>query len=623
MLADERPGQEREQEFHYEGGLREFVGLRAKHHKEFHSIHEQMFYFRKERDGVVVEIAMQWCQGYNESIRCYTNNIPQRDGGTHLTGFRAALTRVLKSYILEMSSQRAKKSGGAVSGEDVREGLLAVLAVKVPDPKFSSQTKDKLVSSEVRPIVEELFAEELGTFLQERPRDAQVVCEKVLAAASARQAARQARESARRKSAFDSGGLPGKLADCQERDPSRSEIYLVEGDSAGGSAKQGRDRSFQAILPLRGKILNVEKARVDKALNSQVIQDLVLALGVNLFDKGEEADDNGGDGAAPEANGDAAEGGKKVPKGLRYHRIIIMTDADSDGAHIATLLLTFFFRRLPELIAADCVYLALPPLYKAKAGNVERYLQDEEQMAEFIAEIALKDAAYRAKGAKKDDGRLGALARKLQGSERLVTRLSNASVSNRFDRAVLEALMRISEPLVVDSKKAAQQACKAIAEASGSKVRAEPVAHGGAFDLVCRMTVFGREVDAGTLTPQFLSSHDYDLLCDTAGLAREIGPGRATSGKDSLEFDDPADAVAWLMDRARRSVSVQRYKGLGEMNPEQLWETTMNPATRRLVKVKVEDEDDAEDLFSDLMGEDVQPRKKFISEQALLAELDL
>ena len=610
-IIDERGETPRKEEFHYVGGLREFIEQRAAIHKEYQAIHEKMFYCHKERDGIIVEIAMQWGSGYVENIRCFTNNIPQRDGGAHLTGLRAALTRVLKGYMAEMSKNtKVKKAAPDISGEDIREGLLCVLAVKVPDPKFSSQTKDKLVSSEVRPVVEEAFAEELNIFLQERPRDAQAICDKVIDAAAARQAARQARDSARRKSAFDSGGLPGKLADCQEKDPAKSELYLVEGDSAGGSAKQGRDRSFQAILPLRGKILNIEKARLDKMVKSKVIQDLIQALGVQLFDKKTDEDD-------------AQDGAEDAfMRTLRYHRIIIMTDADVDGAHIATLLLTFFYRRLQELVNRGFVYLALPPLYKAKIGKVEKYLQDDDELNDFLVEQALKKATYTPQGSNKEAKDFPRLVKQMRRAEQVIDKHAN-NPAHALDKELLRAMLHVPE-LKLDSKTAAEDARVRLMAAAGPDLWLKVVMHAGLPELDCYRRIHGQDRQAARLTQIFLESKDYAILRDTALLAQTIGGvGTVTAGDERLEVRGPFEATTWLMDRVRNALSIQRYKGLGEMNPEQLWETTMNPATRRLVRICVEDAQQASDLFADLMGEDVLPRKKFIAAGAREADISL
>ena len=611
-IVDERVDPPKKENFHYEGGLREFVEQRSASHKEFASIHEKMFYCHKVQDDITVEIAMQWGHGYVENIRCYTNNIPQRDGGTHLTGFRAALTRVVKNYMGEMSKvAKSKKALPEITGEDVREGLLCILAVKVPDPKFSSQTKDKLVSSEVRPVVEDVFSEQLGIFLQERPRDAQIICDKIIAAAGARQAARQARENARRKNAFDSGGLPGKLADCQEKDPAKSEIYLVEGDSAGGSAKQGRDRSFQAVLPLRGKIINVEKSRLDKIVQSKVIQDLFQALGVQLVEdkKDTEEDDE-----------------NIVPasvKSLRYHRIIIMTDADVDGAHIATLLLTVFFRRLPDLVKEGYVYLALPPLYKAKIGKKEQYLQDDRELKEFLSDYTLENSNFTAKKGKKSAELFAQYFRSLQQAELIITRLLS-NPNYELDEEVLEMLLEMPDAIILDSKKDAKASAERLMKTSKGKIKVEVNDNAGKFELKCYRKIYGTEKHVSTLTKEFVSTKDYDFLCDTAGKAKELGGGGVVEmNNDTLEVSSAKEAVEWLLDKVNKAVSIQRYKGLGEMNPQQLWETTMDPAIRRLVRIKVQDIDQASDLFTDLMGVDVLPRKEFISQGALQAEIDL
>ncbi len=622
VIVDEREEPARVSEYFYEGGLREFISQRAASNKEFGSIHEKMFYCRKERDGITVEIAMQWGHGYNEHIRCYTNNIPQQDGGTHLTGFRAALTRVVKNYMTEAATTaRLKKVAADVAGEDIREGLLCVLAVKVPEPKFSSQTKDKLVSSEVRPVVEDVFAEALNVFLQERPRDAQAICDKVSQASAARMAARQARESARRKSAFDSGGLPGKLADCQEKDPAKSEIYLVEGDSAGGSAKQGRDRHFQAVLPLRGKILNVQKSRLDKMVNSKVIQDLIQALGVQIFE--ERGGDDDGE-AADAANGEANGGGLPAElRALRYHRIIIMTDADVDGAHIATLLLTFFFRRLSSLVRHGLVYLALPPLYKVKAGKEESYLQDGAALEEFLSEHALKGAGYVQQGKKKPSDKFPILFRMLHRADAIIDKHSS-NIVERLDPGLLRLLLKVPDVLMLDSAKEAKASAKRLEAASEGELRVSVEGQDGARVLDCHRRVHGQERLAGRLTRQFLESPDYDKLIETAGLLRELaGDGTVSAGSDSIDVRGPEQAAEWLMARAQKDVVIQRYKGLGEMNPEQLWETTMDPGRRRLVRIEIEDAERADELFSDLMGEDVMPRKEFITNGALQAEIDL
>lgn len=610
-LIDERTDPPRSEVFHYAGGLREYIEMRADAHKEFRAIHEEMFYFSRPSKGIGVEVAMQWAHNYTENIRCYTNNVPQADGGSHLTGMRAALTRVIKNYLVAEFSKNTKnrKVLENVSGDDIREGLFCLLSVKVPDPKFSSQTKDKLVSSEVRPAVEDVFAEQLTMFLQERPRDAQVICKKILDAAAARQAARQARDSARRKNVFDSGGLPGKLADCQEKDPARSELYLVEGDSAGGSAKQGRDRAFQAILPLRGKILNVEKARLDKIVQSKVIQDVVQALGVPLVDSSREE----------EVDEDVFH------RALRYHRIIIMTDADVDGSHIATLLLTFFFRRMVSLVHSGFIYLAMPPLYKAKIGKTERYLQDDNELIGFLAEQALAESTYQSGNGGEKVGFARAFNMLVQ-AEQIITRYANNAAAP-LDEGVLRALLKINSPLELNDKANADSSVARLAEAvndNSLELRLVDAELSDGFEIECYRSVYGSARKTGRLRRRFLEGRDGDFLCDTAGEVRALGEtGKVSFGKEEIEVRGAVEAYNWLIERARNAVSIQRYKGLGEMNPEQLWETTMDPKRRRLIKVRINDETEAQDLFADLMGENVQPRKEFISQRALQAELSL
>ena len=606
-LSDERDDEPRTVSYHETDGLRGYIKHRAKSREDFRSIHEEMFYCHGERKGIMVELAMQWGKGYNKHIHCYTNNIPQIDGGSHNTGFSSALTRIVKSYMSENAANAtARKIAKDITRDDIKEGLLCVLAVKMPNPKFSSQTKDKLISSEVRPVVEDIFGDALKTFLEERPGDAKEICGKILQAAAARIEARKARDKVR-KNPFDSGGLPGKLADCQEKDPAKSEIYLVEGDSAGGSAKQGRDRHFQAILPLRGKILNVEKSSPDKIVHSKVIQDLIQALGVRI--EGRE-DDN-------ESNGDG------IPKGLRYHRIIIMTDADVDGSHIATLLLTFFFRRLDELIRHGCVYLAMPPLFKAKVGKTERYFLNEKLLNEFMAQQAIKSATYVRQGENSPDKRFAALFQKMRESELIIDKHSS-NVAERLDAELLALLLKIPDLLMIENTRDAKESCKRLAEAANGNMRIEVAEHGGVPTLDCFAKEYGHERQAGRLTRQFLESRDYECLNETAGLLSELdGPGTVSSGKESVDVRSPEQAIKWLMGKVRKEVTIQRYKGLGEMNPEQLWETTMDPEQRSLVRISIKDAQRADELFTGLMGEDVQPRKEFISQGALQAAIDL
>lgn len=598
-LKDERTDPPLCEIFHYQGGIRSFIKYQDSHRK---MLHNKQFYFCSSRGDIIVECAMQWNDSYHENVTCYTNNIPQADGGSHLTGLRAALTRVVKGYIDDTSKAKNRREQPEIGGEDIREGLTCVLSAKIPDPKFSSQTKDKLVSSEVRPVVEEAVAEHLSSYLLENPRDAQAVCAKIIEAARVRSAARKARDLARRKSAFDSGGLPGKLADCQEKDPALSELFLVEGDSAGGSAKQGRDRKFQAILPLRGKILNVEKARADRILSSQAIADLVQALGTGLIEEYDSAK-------------------------LRYHRVIIMTDADVDGSHIATLLLTFFFRKMQQMILDGFVYLALPPLYKARIGKKERYLQDDAELDDFLSERALSDASYVADGAGGKHSNFPKLFRALDKAERIIAKHAKHPV-HPVDETVLGAMLRIPAALELnlDSPEAAAAAAHVVSRhADSAALRISTHADAaGVLSLLCARHVHGTEQKTTRVMPGFLASRDYAHLRTAASLAEGLPrPGTVRSGEASQQVADPFQAVRWLRAKTRAATTVQRYKGLGEMNAEQLWETTMDPASRRLKRIRITDLVDAENLFTDLMGEDVAPRKKFISERALLAEIDI
>ncbi|HEX7053882.1 MAG TPA: DNA topoisomerase (ATP-hydrolyzing) subunit B [Burkholderiales bacterium] len=586
VLIDQRTG--KEENFAFSGGVRGFVEYmnRAKN-----VLHPNVFYGRGDKDGIVVEVAMQWNDSYQESVLCFTNNIPQKDGGTHLTGLRAAMTRVLNKYIEE--NELAKKAKVETTGDDMREGLACVLSVKVPEPKFSSQTKEKLVSSEVRPVVEEIVAERLRDYLAERPADARIITSKIVEAARAREAARKAREMTRRKGVLDGMGLPGKLADCQERDPALCELYLVEGDSAGGSAKQGRDRKFQAILPLKGKILNVERARFDKLLSSAEIATLITALGCGI---GKE-----------EYN----------PDKLRYHRIIIMTDADVDGSHIRTLLLTFFYRQMPELVERGHIYIAQPPLYKAKLGKEERYLKDEHELNEFMLRQALVDAAlYPRAGAEPISGdALAELAKSHLLTEAVIER-----VSRLIDR---EALLAILGGVEIDlsSRASAERSAEALEAAIGGagfavaphfdqktdryQVRIERTRHGN--------------VRMSTIDTEFVHSGDYAQIRQTAQLLRGlIGEGAYVQrGEKRQPVRDFPEAMRWLLAEVEKSMTLQRYKGLGEMNPEQLWETTMDVKARRLLRVQIEDGIAADEIFTKLMGDEVEPRRAFIENNAL------
>ncbi|TAN53016.1 MAG: DNA gyrase subunit B, partial [Betaproteobacteria bacterium] len=540
---------------------------------------------------ITVEVAMQWNDSYQESVLCFTNNIPQKDGGTHLTGLRAAMTRVLNKFIEE--NELGKKARVETSGDDMREGLACVLSVKVPEPKFSSQTKEKLVSSEVRPVVEEIVAEKLRQYLDERPADARIITAKIIDAARAREAARKAREMTRRKGVLDSMGLPGKLADCQEKDPSRCELYLVEGDSAGGSAKQGRDRKFQAILPLKGKILNVEKARFDKLVASAEIATLITALGCGI---GKE-----------EYNADK----------LRYHRIIIMTDADVDGSHIRTLLLTFFYRQMPELVERGHIYIAQPPLYKAKLGKEERYLKDEHELNEFTLRLALVDAAL-CPAARREPIRGETLAELAKAY--LVTEAVIDRVARWIDREVVLAILR-GVQIDLSRRDTAEAAAEALAAAlpvNGVRVSAHFDAKTERYQVRVERTRHGN-LRVTAIDSEFVHSGDYAQIRQTAEMLRGlVGVGAFVQrGERRQPVRDFGEAMKWLLAEVQKAVSLQRYKGLGEMNPSQLWETTMDPQTRRLLRVQIEDGIAADEIFTKLMGDEVEPRRAFIESNAL------
>ncbi len=586
VLVDQRAG--KEENFAFSGGVKGFVEYmnRAKN-----VLHSNVFVGHGEKEGISVEVAMQWNDSYQESVLCFTNNIPQKDGGTHLTGLRAAMTRVLNKYIEEV--ELAKKAKVETNGDDMREGLACVLSVKVPEPKFSSQTKEKLVSSEVRPVVEEIVAERLREYLDERPADARIITSKIVEAARAREAARKAREMTRRKGVLDGMGLPGKLADCQERDPALCELYLVEGDSAGGSAKQGRDRKFQAILPLKGKILNVERARFDKLLSSAEIATLITALGCGF---GKE-----------EYNADK----------LRYHRIIIMTDADVDGSHIRTLLLTFFYRQMPELVERGHIYIAQPPLYKAKLGKDERYLKDEHELNEFMLRQALVDAAlHPATGRESIFGdALAELAKSYLLSEAVIER-----VARLVDREALQAILR---GVHIDLSR--RDTAEASAEALEAAIGGTGVAVAPHFDqkteryqVKIERTKHGN-VRMSTIDTEFVHSGDYAQIRQTAEMLRGlIGEGAIMQrGEKKQPVRDFPEAMRWLLGEVQRAMTLQRYKGLGEMNPEQLWETTMDTKSRRLLKVQIEDGIAADEIFTRLMGDEVEPRRVFIETNAL------
>ena len=592
VLSDERETPEKKIAFEYKGGIKAFVQHLNRKKNE---IHQQILYINKVKDDIGVEIAMQWNDSYNENIFCFTNNIPQRDGGTHLAGFRAALTRTLNNYI--ESSGIAKKEKANVAGDDAREGLTAVLSVKVPDPKFSSQTKEKLVSSEVRSAVEAMVSETLQDFLLENPTDGKLIAGKMIDAARARDAARRAREMTRRKGALDIAGLPGKLADCQSKDPAQSEIYLVEGDSAGGSAKQGRDRHFQAILPLKGKILNVEKARFDKMISSAEVGTLITALGCGI---GRE---------------------EFQPDKLRYHRIIIMTDADVDGAHIRTLLLTFFYRQMRELVERGHIYIAQPPLYKVKKGKQETYLKDEIEMNQYFLQIALSNAeisfgnempAISGTGLENlandffiHQQRVNKLA-KHYGADTINAMTYTATLnSDDFnDSKKLNGWIEtLTEQLNINSKESSL--CKVTFNAEKNMILVDHLTY-GISDIV-------------KIPQTFFESSDYRHLRKFGEQLEDISKTGVSvkKGEKTQQVQNFAEAMDWMLKEAKRGYYVQRYKGLGEMNPEQLWETTMDPSARILLQVKIEDLIGADEVFTTLMGDDVEPRREFIEENAL------
>ncbi|HVJ30327.1 MAG TPA: DNA topoisomerase (ATP-hydrolyzing) subunit B [Gammaproteobacteria bacterium] len=600
-LSDER--EDRHDVFEFAGGIEAFV----KHlNRNKTPIHPTIIYFSDTRAPIQVEVAFQWNDGYQEGMFCYTNNIPQRDGGTHLAGFRAAMTRTLNAYIENEGIGKREKI--AMSGDDAREGLTAVLSVKLPDPKFSSQTKDKLVSSEVKSVTEQVVAQRFEEFLLEHPAEAKVIVGKTVEAARAREAARKAREMTRRKGALDIAGLPGKLADCQEKDPALSELFLVEGDSAGGSAKQGRDRRTQAVLPLKGKILNVEKARFDKMLQSAEVGTLITALGCGV---GREEFDV--------AN-------------LRYHRIIIMTDADVDGSHIRTLLLTFFYRQMPELIERGHIYIAQPPLYKLKRGKQEHYVKDDGELTALLLTSAISEAAlYAAPDAAPIQGAtLQSLALHYMEGNSLIQRLAR-----RYDPDVLRTLMmmeRISPAALEEPESRSHWAQRLELElkrrVNGGMKYSVRAAHGGeGADPSLSVT---REHHGGqtvkTLHAGFFRSPEYERLSAIGAVLRDVLRAGAyvERGKERHDVETFAEAIEWLMQQAKQGQTIQRYKGLGEMNPEQLWETTVNPETRRLMQVRIEDAVAADEIFTTLMGDQVEPRREFIERNALaVANLDV
>ena len=599
VLVDER-GEGRRDDFHYEGGIRSFVEHLA-HLKT--PLHPNVIAVSGEQNGITVEVALQWTDAYQETMFCFTNNIPQKDGGTHLIGFRAALTRTLTNYIEQNGI--AKQAKVNLSGDDMREGMIAVLSVKVPDPSFSSQTKEKLVSSEVRPAVEAVIGQKLEEFLQERPNEARAIAGKIVDAARAREAARKARDLTRRKGALDIAGLPGKLADCQEKDPALSELFIVEGDSAGGSAKQGRNRKNQAVLPLRGKILNVERARFDRMLASAEVGTLITALGTGI--------------GKDEYN----------PDKLRYHRIIIMTDADVDGAHIRTLLLTFFYRQMPDLVERGHIYIAQPPLYKVKAGKEELYLKDAPALDSFLLRIALKDASIATGGASPQvlsGDTLESLARKHQVAEAVIQRLSNFMDAEAL-RAIADGVSLNLDNLDLAAECAPALQAK-LRELNTTGIPAEVSAE---FDVRTDKPLLRisrrhhGNIKSSVITQDFVHGADYAALAEAADTFRGLlGEGaKALRGEGDKQKEEKVgdfrQAMKWLISEAERTTSRQRYKGLGEMNPEQLWETTMDPNVRRLLRVQIEDAIEADKVFMMLMGDEVEPRRDFIESNALRA----
>jgi DNA gyrase subunit B len=598
VLSDHRGVEQKSEEMRYEGGLRAFVRFldRTKH-----PLIAEPIVVEKEQDKIVVEAALWWNDSYHENVLCFTNNIPQRDGGTHLAGLRSALTRTVNTYAAE--SGIAKKEKVALTGDDAREGLTCVLSVKVPDPKFSSQTKDKLVSSEVRPVVEGVMAAALSQWFEENPGEARAVVQKIVEAAAAREAARKARELTRRKGALDISSLPGKLADCQERDPAKSELFLVEGDSAGGSAKQARDRAFQAVLPLRGKILNVERARFDKMLSSQEIGTLITALGTGIgrddFDLSK----------------------------LRYHKVIIMTDADVDGAHIRTLLLTFFYRQMPQLVEAGNLFIAQPPLYKVKRGNQERYLKDEKSLEDYLISEGLEDAVLLTGD---QAARAGADLRDIVESARRITTILKG-LHSRYPRFIVEqaAIAGALDPKRLKNVKHAQAAATyiakrldALSEETEKGWHGEALAEGGLR--------FWRELrgvmESHLIDGPFIASADAIKLDTFAEHLQEVYERTVVlKRKDSsLVVHGPSELLDAVMAAGRKGLTLQRYKGLGEMNPEQLWETTLDLESRTILQVKVGELDEADEIFSRLMGDVVEPRREFIQAHALqVANLDV
>jgi DNA gyrase subunit B len=585
-INDERTDQK--DVFVYEGGIKAFV----EHlNKSKNPIHNDIISISTEKDDISVDVALQWSDSYNESVYCFTNNIPQRDGGAHLAGLRAALTRTLNNFI--DASGLAKKEKAAITGEDTREGLTAILSIKVPDPKFSSQTKDKLVSSEVRAPVESSVSEKLSEYLLENPAEAKIIIGKIFDASRARDAARKAREMTRRKGALDIAGLPGKLSDCQTKDPAESEIFLVEGDSAGGSAKQGRDRRTQAILPLKGKILNVEKARFEKILSSQEVGTLITALGCGI---GKEEYD--------------------IAK-LRYHKIVIMTDADVDGAHIRTLLLTFFYRHYPELIENGYLFIAQPPLYKIKKGKQERYLKDDNELNEYLQQEAIHDASL---FVSKDAPAIQGVA-----LENLVSSYYNTigtieKLGKKYNEPLLMSMLGMPKLDLTDEKKSKEWCLKLQEKMNDSSSMSEQnILEFKNNSVLYSLKTYGVEVANICLEEAFFNSAEYKKIEAYSDQVESMFDDETYIQKGAKEIKTPnfSTALNFLLVEARKGQGFQRYKGLGEMNPDQLWDTTMNPETRIMLRVKIEDAIASNDVFTTLMGDEVEPRRNFIEQNAL------